>query len=86
MLLITANVIWRNRKIFFCEDILYWIYFSNNANIYIISHSGKACAAQQKQSYGGFQTDLGDLGMTYWVIWADPRVICNDGQNIWQKL
>ena len=86
MLLITTNVIWRNRKIFFCEDILNWIYFSNNTSIYIISHSGKACTAQQKQCYGVFQTNLGDLGMAYRVIWADPREIYNDGQNILQKL
>ena len=85
MLLITTNVLWINLKIFFCEDILYWIYFSNNTNIYIISHSGKAFAAQQKQCYGAFQTNLGDLGMAYRVIWADPRVIYNDGENIWQK-
>ena len=75
MLLIIANVIWRNRKIFFCEDILCWIYFSNSTNIYIISHSGKACVAQQKQCYDGFQANLSDLGMACGVIWADPRVI-----------
>ena len=69
MLSITANVIWRNRKIFFCEDILYWIYFSNNTNIYI-SHSGKACAVQEKQCDGEFKLGLGDLLMAYRVIWT----------------
>ena len=69
------------------QNFLLWrysllIYFSSNTNIYIISHSGKAFTAQQKQCYGGFQPGLGDLGMAYVVIWADPGVIYNGGQNI----
>ena len=39
------------------QNFLLWrysllIYFSSNTNIYIISHSGKAFTAQQKQCYG----------------------------------
>ena len=49
---------------FFCEDIFYYYYFffDISTNIYIISHSGEALVAQQKQCYGGFHPSLGDLG------------------------
>ena len=42
-------------KIFFIEFTLV------ATPVFISSHSGKACAVQQKQCNDGFQTDLGEI-------------------------
>ena len=67
-------------KIFFIEFILVATPIFISYHI-LVKHS-RHSKSNVMGSYGGFQPGLGDLGMAYVVIWADPGVIYNGGQNI----